>query len=69
MRAHRLGATCDLLGRLTLRAQRDEEAGDLRRRRLPAHDLVHRLARLLAGEVARVEQPRQRLLDHGTISR
>ena len=34
--AHRLGAAGDLVGRLALRAQRDEEAADLRRRRLAA---------------------------------
>ena len=33
-------------GGLALQPQRDEEAADLRRRRLAAHDLVHHLARL-----------------------
>ena len=64
MSAHRLSAAGDLRRRLALGAQRDEEAADLRRRRLAAHDLAHHLARFLAAEVVAVEQPLQRLLDH-----
>ena len=64
--AHRLGAPGDLVGRLALRAQRDEEAGDLRLRRLAAHDLAHRLARLVAREVVAVEQALDDRLDHAT---
>ena len=44
--AHRLGAARDLVGGLALEPQRDEEAADLRLRRLAAHDLVHHVARL-----------------------
>ena len=44
--AHRLGAAGDLVGGLALQPQRDQEAADLRRRRLAAHDLAHHLARL-----------------------
>ena len=62
--AHRLGAAGDLGDRLALRAQSDEKAADLRRSRLAAHDLVHHGARLLAREVASVQHPRDRLLDH-----
>ena len=47
--AHRLGTAGDLVGALPLRAQRHEEAADLRRRRLPGHDLAHHLARLGRG--------------------
>ena len=67
--AHRLGAAGDLFRGLALRPQRDEEAGDLRVRRLAGHDLGHRLARLVAGEVVAVEQPRESLLDHSRPSR
>ena len=46
VRAHRLGRAGDLVGRLALQPQRDEEAADLRRRRVARHDRVHHLARL-----------------------
>ncbi len=69
MLSHRLGAARDLVGRLALRAQGDEKAGDLRLRRFAAHDRVHRLARVLAREVAAVEHLRERLLDHSKPSR
>ena len=62
--AHRLRAPRDLGRRLPLRTQRDEEAGDLRRCRLAAHDLVHDGASLVAGKVTPVEEPSDRLLDH-----
>ena len=65
--AHRLGAARDLVGRLALQPQRDEEAADLGRRRLARHDRVHHAARLLAREVAAVEQLRQRRLDHARL--
>ena len=55
--AHRLGAAGDLVRRLALRTQRDEEAGDLHLRRVAGHDHGHRLARLVAREVVAVEQP------------
>ena len=64
VRAHRLGAAGDLVRRLALRAQRDEEAADLRGRRVAGHDLAHDLARLVAAEVAAVEHLLERLLDH-----
>ncbi len=67
--AHRLRAAGDLVRGLALRAQRDEEAGDLRLRRLAAHDLAHRLVRLGAGEVVSVEQAGDGLLDHNRPSR
>ena len=67
--AHRLGAAGDLVRGLALRAQRDEEARDLRLRRLAAHDLVHPLARLVAREVVPVEQRAEQLLDHRRPSR
>src|SRR6185295_5393975 len=47
----------------------DEEPADLGRRRLAFHDRVHHAARLVAREVAAVEQMRERLLDHATASR
>ena len=62
--AHRLGAAGDLVHGLALQPERDEEAADLRRRRLAAHDLAHRLARLGAGQVPAVEEARERALDH-----
>ena len=62
--AHRLGAAGDLVRRLALRAQRDEEAGDLGLRRLAGHDLAHRLARLVARQVVAVEQALDDRLDH-----
>ena len=54
--AHRLGAACDLLGRLALEAQGDQEPSDLRRRRLAVHDRAHHPARLVPVEIAAVEQ-------------
>src|SRR5215218_430376 len=54
---HRLGAASDLVGRLALQPQRDKEAADLGGRRVATHDRVHRLTRLVAGEVVSVEQP------------
>src|SRR5439155_12236369 len=62
--AHRLRAACNLVGCLALHAQRDEEAADLRRCRLAAHDLVHHLPGLATAEVVTVEHPLQGLLDH-----
>ena len=67
VRAHRLGAPGDLVGRLALRPQRDEKAADLRGRRLAAHDLAHDLARLVPREVVPVEQRLDRGLDHGGV--
>src|SRR5207244_4471287 len=62
--AHRLRAARDLVRRLSLQTQRDQEAADLCGCRLTAHDRAHHLARLLPREVAAVEQLLQRLLDH-----
>ena len=62
--AHRLGAARDLVRGLALEPQRDEEAADLRLRRVAAHDLVHHVAGLLTREVVAVEQSRERGLDH-----
>ena len=62
--AHRLGAAGDLVHGLALQPKRDEEAADLRRRRLAAHDLAHRLARLGPGQVPSVEEAPQCVLDH-----
>src|SRR5581483_3421607 len=67
--AHRLRRAGDLVRRLALRAQRDEIAGDLRLRRLPTHDLVHRVARLLTRQALAVQQPRAELLAHRFPSR
>ena len=50
--AHRLGATRDLVGGLALRPQRDEEAADLRGRRLAAHDLAHHRRALARGRAS-----------------
>ena len=66
---HCLRAARDLVGSFALRPQRDEEAGDLRVRRLAGHDHGHRSARLVAGEIVALEQPRERLLDHKRPSR
>ena len=54
----------DLVGGLALQPQRDEEAADLRGRRLAGHDRVHHRARLGARQVVAVEQPCERVLDH-----
>src|SRR6185312_4917353 len=62
--AHRLGAPGDLVGRLALGAQSDEEAADLRGGRLAAHDLAHHVAGLPTSKVVAVEQPLQCLLNH-----
>ena len=59
--AHRLRAAGDLVGRLALQPQRDEEAADLGRRRLAAHDLVHHLARLARARGRGLEQLRERV--------
>jgi hypothetical protein len=62
--AHRLRAAGDLVRRLALRPQGDEEAGDLRLRRLAGHDPGHHLARLRAREVAAVGHLGDRAGDH-----
>ena len=62
--AHRLGTARDLVRGLALEPKRDEEAADLRLRRLAAHDLVHHVAGLRTREVVPVEQSRERGLDH-----
>ena len=62
--AHRLRAARDLVGCLTLRAQRDQESSDLRRRRFAAHDLVHHCARFRARQLRAVEQFADDCLDH-----
>ena len=61
--AHRLREAGDLVGGLALRAQRDEEAGDLRRRRLAVHDRAHQLVGVRAREVMPVEQQLDRGAD------
>ena len=61
--AHRLGAAGDLVGRLSLQPQRDEEAADLGGRRVAAHDLAHHLAAARPAELLAVEQVGERLLD------
>ena len=61
--AHRLGEAGDLVRRLALRAQRDEEPGDLRVRRLAVHDRAHQLARVGAREMVPVEQQLDRGAD------
>ena len=62
--AHRLGAARDLVRALALEPQGDEEAADLRRRRVAAHDLVHHVARLRTREVAAFEELGEGSLDH-----
>ena len=62
--AHRLCGAGDLVRRLTLDPQGDEEASDLRLRRTAAHDRSHHLARLGARQVFTVEQLSERRLDH-----
>src|SRR4029079_14213447 len=52
--------------RLALRAQRDEEAGDLGLRGLAGDDHGHRPAGLVAREVMAVEEPGERLLEHAS---
>ena len=64
MLPHRLGAARDLVSGLALRAQRDEKAADLRRCRLAVHDLAHHGARVRAGQLLPVEQPRDDCLNH-----
>ena len=61
--AHRLGEAGDLVGRLALRAQGDEEPGDLGLRRLAVHDRAHQLARVGAREVVPVEEQLDRRPD------
>ena len=50
-RAHRARQARQLLDRLALRAQRDQEAGDLRSRDLAVHDLGEHLRRLIGAQV------------------
>ena len=47
-RAHRGRGADELVDRLALRAQRDEQAADLRRRRLAVHDLADHRGHLVA---------------------
>ena len=61
--AHGRGEPGDLVGGLALRAQRDEEPGDLGGRRLAVHDRAHQLVRVLAREVVAVEQQLDRGAD------
>ena len=61
---HRFRAARYLVGRLTLRAQRDQKSSDLRRRCLAAHDLVHHCARFRARQLCAVEQFGDDFLDH-----
>ena len=68
MLAHGLGAARDLLGRLALYPQRDEEPSDLGGCRLSSHDLAHHVSCLRPAEVGAVEQPRERDLDHRRLS-
>ena len=56
VRPHRLGAARDLVRRLALRPERDEESCDLHRGRVTGHDLAHHRAGLLPGQVGAVEQ-------------
>ncbi len=65
--AHDPGAAGDLLRRLALHAQRDDERRDLRRRRLAAHHLVHRLRALFGGQVPPLAQPADRLFNHRRV--
>jgi len=64
VRPHRLRAARDLVGRLALGAERDEETGDLRLGRLARHDPRHRLARLLARQAPAVYDLGDRARDH-----
>ncbi len=54
--AHRARAADELVGGLALRAQCDQERGDLRRRQLAVHHPSHRLAGLDGREVPPVEE-------------
>ena len=56
---HRGHQTLELVDGLALRAQRDGEAGDLRRGRLAGQDLVHRPGCLSGGQVVSRDQGRQ----------
>src|SRR5207247_403715 len=56
-RPHGLGEAGELLGRLPLVALDEQEAPRLRRGRLLREDERHRLARLVAGEVAARTRP------------
>ncbi len=69
VRAHGLRAAGDLIRRLALGAQRDEEAGRLGLRRFAGHDLVHRGLRRGRVEIPAVEQLGDRLLNHREPSR
>ena len=64
VRAHRLGAACDLVGGLPLCTQGDEKAADLAGGCLAAHDRVDDLTRLGPRQVVSVQQLRDRVLDH-----
>ena len=64
MLGHRLGEARDLVDRLALGAETDEQAADLRGGRLPAHHDPHHGARLLAAQVAAVGDSGDRGGDH-----
>ena len=61
---HRLGEAGDLVDRLALGAEADEQAADLRGRRLAAHHDAHHVARLGARQVAAVGDGSDRGGDH-----
>src|SRR6266568_715937 len=69
MLADRLGEAGDLVRRLALEAQRDEEAADLGGSRLAAHDRAHGRACLRAAQIPAVQQVRENLLHHRRSSR
>ena len=66
--AHRPGAAGDLVGRLALHPERDQERGDLGRRGVAGHHLHHRHVRLLAREVAPLDELLDRARDHRPAS-
>ena len=55
----RVAEADDLIDGLALRAQRDQESGELRGRRRARHDLSHRPGRLRDAEVSVLEQGRE----------
>src|SRR4029077_8422933 len=62
--AHRLGAAGDLVRRLALDPQRDEERSDLPGRRVAVHDRAHHVACAFLRQVTPVHQLGKSLLDH-----
>jgi hypothetical protein len=66
MRPHRPGEADDLLRTLALHRQADQQGRQLRGRRLPRHDEIHRRRGFLGGEVLVTRQLQKQVRQHSS---